>query len=564
VEPRPWHASYDDDVPPSIEYSDRPLPAFLKDAAGRFGDRAAIRFPHCTMTYAELWKDVRRFEAALSSLGVEPGTRVAIHLPNLPQTIIAFYATLARGAVAVMTNPLYVAPELEHQWHDAACDVCVTTDFLFAKRILPIRDRLPVRHYVVAQIAEYMTFPWNVIAPLKLRREGLSAAVVESGSVHRFRSLLSRQSELPEPFDARPDDLAALQYTGGTTGVSKGAMLTHGNLSRQVQQIRHWLPALTPGEDVFLSALPFFHVFGLTVAMNLPVHVASTMIVLPNPRDISRVIDAINRYGVTVCPIVPAIVNGINQSARAASMNVGTIKMCVSGSAPLPEDMLRRFEELTGGRILEGYGLTEASPVTHVNPARGPRKINSIGLPVSDTDCRLVSLDHPSQPAPPGEPGELLIRGPQVMAGYWNKPDETANALRDGWLHTGDVATMDDEGYFRIVGRKKEMIVCGGYNVYPDEIDAVLASHASVLESATIGIPDAKRGETVKSFVVLRPGAAATEAELDAFCRERLAAYKVPRRWEFRTELPKSPVLKILRRRLLEEEAAQTEGNRIA
>jgi long-chain acyl-CoA synthetase len=280
------------------------------------------------------------------------------------------------------------------------------------------------------------------------------------------------------------------------------------------------------------------------------------MILLPNPRDIGRIIDMINRWGVTVFPVVPAMVNGINRSERAKKLSVRTMKMCVSGSAPLPEDTLRRFEQITSGQIVEGYGLTEASPVTHCNPARGERKINSIGLPVSDTDCRIVSLDDATTDVPRGEAGELLIRGPQVMSGYWNRPDETAEALRDGWLHTGDVATMDEDGYFRIVGRKKEMIVCGGYNVYPDEVDEVLISHPGVCESATIGIPDERRGETVKAFVVRQPGSHVSAEELDAYCRERLAAYKIPRQFEFRDELPKSSVLKILRRTLLEEELA--------
>jgi long-chain acyl-CoA synthetase len=351
------------------------------------------------------------------------------------------------------------------------------------------------------------------------------------------------------------DDLAALQYTGGTTGTAKGAMLSHRNLSFQAQQLHAWLPDIVQGREVFLSALPFFHVFGLTVAMSLPVLVAAEMVLLPNPRDIARLIHCINKHHVSIFPVVPAMVHGINHHRKAATLEVKSLKMCVSGSAPMPEDTLRRFEELTGGTIVEGYGLTEASPVTHVNPNRGTRKISTIGLPVPDTDCRIVSLET-REPVEPGGEGELLIRGPQVMQGYWNRPDETADTLKDGWLHTGDLAAMDGDGYFRIVGRVKEIIICSGYKVYPDEVDRALIEHPDVLESATIGVPDEKRGESVKSFVVLRPGAKVGEQDLRDFCRERIAAFKVPREVAFRKELPKSSVLKILRRQLLEAELA--------
>jgi long-chain acyl-CoA synthetase len=314
---------------------------------------------------------------------------------------------------------------------------------------------------------------------------------------------------------------------------------------------------------VFLSALPFFHVFGLTVAMSLPVRVASEMVLLPNPRDIARLIDCINKHHVTIFPVVPAMVHGINHHPKAKTLEVKTLKMCVSGSAPMPEDTLRHFEKLTGGRIVEGYGLTEASPVTHVNPNRGKRKVNTIGLPIPDTDCRIQPLATEADADTKAEgdgSGELLIRGPQVMQGYWNRPDETADTLKDGWLHTGDLAVMDDEGYFRIVGRAKEIIICSGYKVYPDEVDRALIEHPDILESATIGIPDEKRGESVKSFVVLRPGAKVSERELRDFCRDKLAAFKIPRQVAFRKELPKSAALKILRRQLLEEELAEEKG----
>jgi long-chain acyl-CoA synthetase len=557
MESRIWHHAYDAGVPAEIGFAETALPEHLNESAARFGDRPALRFLNRRMSYRELDAQVDRFAAALAGLGVAKGDRVAIQLPNLPQTIISFYGTLRLGAVAVMTNPLYVARELEHQWNDAGCKIAITTDFLYAGRIEPIRDKLPVEHFVIAEIAEYLRFPLKQLAPIKLKRTTppLCADVKPGPGIHRFRELLDAAPGGPPTVANNPGDLAALQYTGGTTGSSKGAMLTHANLSCQAQQLSAWLPELVAGEEVFLAALPFFHVFGLSVAMSLPVHVAAEVILLPNPREIPLMIDAINKHGVTIFPIVPAMVNGINQSPKVAGLKVGTLKICVSGSAPLPEDTLRSFEARTGGRIVEGYGLTEASPVTHVNPNNGVRKINTIGVPIPGTDCRIVSLED-GRTLGAGEEGELVIRGPQVMKGYWNQPEETAGTLRDGWLHTGDLASMDDDGYFRIVGRKKELIIAGGYNIYPDEIDEVLVSHPDILEAATIGVPDEKRGETVKSFVVLRPGASVSEEEITSYCRERLAAYKIPRLLEYRDELPKSSVLKILRRKLLEEELA--------
>jgi long-chain acyl-CoA synthetase len=572
MEPRIWHRAYDDDVPPGLAVEDRTLPEFLRDSARRFPRQFAIRFMNGSLRYSELDEQVDRFAAALIRFGVEHGDRVAIQLPNLPQAVIAFFGTLRAGAVAVMTNPLYTPREIRHQWNDADCKVAVTTDFLFADRIEGIRGDLPVCEWIIASIPEYLRFPLNLLAPLKLRRAGLMADVPADPSIHRFRELVTDASAAAGAGDARREalaaavrdpeaapaargtDLAALQYTGGTTGVSRGAMLTHANLSAQVQQLRAWLPSLEPGNEVFLCALPFFHVFGLSVAMNLAVVSAGTMVLLPNPREIRRMIDSINRYRVTVFPVVPAMVNGINAHPHARRLDVTSLKICVSGSAPLAGDTLRRFEEISGGRIIEGYGLTEASPVTHVNPAAGRRKEGHIGLPLPDTDCRIVSVDDGVSDVPAGEPGELAIRGPQVMAGYWNRPDETRNTIRDGWLFTGDLAAVDTEGYFRIVGRKKEMIIAGGYNIYPDEIDRVLMEHDDILECATIGVPDERRGETVKSFVVLRAGRAATAEQIEAFCRERLAPYKVPREIEFRRDLPKSSVLKILRKDLREEE----------
>ena len=557
---RPWHRSYDAGVPREVAFEDLTIPDMLERAATRYPDAPAVVFLNGRLNYRALKDHVDRLATALADLGVASGSRVAIQLPNLPQTVIAYYATLRLGAQVVLTNPLYTVREMQHQWSDAGCAVAVVPDFVFDQKIKDHRGDLPIRDYIVASIPEYLRFPLNLLAPLKLKRQKPHPAIarVEPGrGVHLFKALVASTAPRPAALPARAaemDDVAVLQYTGGTTGVPKGAMLTHRNLSYNLQQARAWLPALREGQEVMLAALPIFHVFGMTVCMNLPVYLGASMVLLPNPRDVPMLVKAIEKHRVTIAPLVPALFNAINQFPGVDRRDLSSVAVCVSGSAPLSVDVQQRFEALTGGKICEGFGLTETSPITHINPLQGVRKIGTIGVPVPDTDCRIVDLETGTRDVPAGEPGELLIRGPQVMRGYWNRPDETANAIRGGWLYTGDLAVMDQDGFFRIVGRKKEMIDASGYKVYPDEVDRVLMSHPAVLEAATIGVPDPKRGETVKSFVVLRPGMQATADEIRAHCSRDLAAYKVPRLIEFRSELPKSAALKILRRELVEEE----------
>jgi long-chain acyl-CoA synthetase len=561
---RPWHDSYDPGIPRELALESITLPGILARTASTFPDATAIRFVNSKISYAHFAELVSAFAGSLERLGLERGDRVAIHLPNLPQTLIAFYGTLAAGGVAVMTNPLYVPREIEHQWRDAGCKIAVTTDFLFTGSVAEARNKVPVQTYIIASIPDMLAFPLNVIAPFRLRHQSppAIATVPAEENVHRFPELLRHHREHAVSLWERvgsgritESDVAVLQYTGGTTGVAKGAMLTHRNLAANAAQNAAWFPLARPGEEVFLSALPFFHVFGLTVAMNYPIFIGGEMVVVPNPRDIRGLVRAVEHQHVTIFPIVPSMVRAICNLPKIDQANFSSLRVCVSGSAPLPEAVLRRFEELTGAKLIEGFGLTEASPVTHCNPVHGDRVVNSIGLPLPNTDCRIISED--GRDVSLGEAGELLLRGPQIMRAYWNQANETAAVLRDGWLHTGDLATMDERGYFRIVGRKKEMIVAGGYKIYPDEVDRVLALHPEVLESATIGVPDDKRGETVKSFVVLQSGREVQPSELMSFCGKHLAPYKVPKQIELRRELPKSSVMKILRRQLLEEELAK-------
>jgi long-chain acyl-CoA synthetase len=380
------------------------------------------------------------------------------------------------------------------------------------------------------------------------------ASVEPSSSVHLFAALLrSAPADPPRPrIDL--DQVAVLQYTGGTTGISKGAMLTHRNLSVNVQQTQAWFGESVPGTEVILNALPLFHVFGMTICMNWAVHCAGAMVLVSDPRDVKTLIKSIAAHRVTVFPGVPALYNALNNYPGIERIDVRSVKGCLSGSAPIAPEVLERFERLTGARIVEGYGMSETSPLTHANPFLGRRKIGTVGIPVTDTDARIVDAADPSRVLASGVAGEIALRGPQVMAGYWQRPDETARTMHDGWLLTGDLAVMDEDGYFRIVGRKKDMINVGGLKVFPDEVDAVLLSHESVLEAATIGVPHPSRGEIVKSFVVPKPGREITADEILRFCREQLAPYKVPREIEFLSELPKSSVLKVLRRELRDRE----------
>jgi len=556
MEPRPWHKHYDSRTPVEIDFEQLTIPDFLARSATRFPDRPALHFLNVTLSYACFREEVDRLAAGLAGLGVKEGTRVAIQMPNMPQTPIAFYAVMELGGEVVLTNPLYTEREIEHQWTDAGCEVAIVADFIYDRTLKPNREKLPIKHYVVGGIGDYLRFPLNFLAPLKLRREDppLAAKVRETSTVHQFRKLIARSLNQPPRVRRSFSDTAVLQYTGGTTGVAKGAVLTHGNLSSNIQQIHNWFTGVEMGHEVCLTALPIFHVFGMSVCMNWSVYTGAAMAIVPNPRDFKALVTIVAKKKVTLFPAVPALFNALNHYPGIENIDVSSVKSCFSGSAPLPKDTMQRFEKLTGSVIVEGFGMSETSPVTHVNPLNGLRKVGSVGIPVSNTDARIVDIDDPTKVLPVGESGELVVKGPQVMAGYWGRDDETAKTIINGWLHTGDLATMDDDGYFYIVGRKKDMINASGFKVFPDEVDGVLASHPKILEAATIGVPDECRTETVKSFIVLKPGETMDRDEVREFCSQELAPYKVPYEVEFLSELPKSTVMKILRRELRDGE----------
>lgn len=558
MEQRSWHAHYETGVPPSLEYTGETLVDMLEKTAQRFGDSRALIFLNCRMTYSELLDQASRLGRAMARLGIRPGQRVAIQLPTMPQTVIAYYAALMIGAEVVLTNPLYTLREIEHQWKDADCKLAIVADFIWDQKIRDHRAKLPVENFIIASIPEYLRFPLNVLAPFKLKKQDppVWAKVKSQKGVHLFRKLIdATEEQAPRP-DLDLEGIAVLQYTGGTTGVSKGAILTHGNLSANVQQINAWFTGLEPGREVILVCLPLFHVFGMTVGMNWAVSTGAAMVLMPNPRDFDSLVNNIAKHRVTLFPGVPALFNGLNNYPGIEHFDVSSVKACFSGSAPIPIDVLERFEKLTGARIVEGFGMSETSPVATVNPLNGTRKIGTVGIAVSDTDLKVVDPSDPSIDMPVGKEGELVLRGPQVTRGYWNRQDETDETIIDGWLHTGDLAVLDEDGYVRIVGRKKDMISAGGFKVFPDEVDAVLMAHSHILEAATIGVPDERRGETVKSFIVLQPGKQLTSEEVEAHCRKELASYKIPREIEFLDELPKSSVMKVLRRKLRDREVA--------
>lgn len=548
-EKMPWRDSYESDVPYENNYLPICLPGILSQRVLEFPDVTALVFQGYAMTYRALQDAVDRLSTFLTGLGVKKGDRVAILLPNTIPCVVSYYAVLSIGAIAVMNNPLYTDRELEYQLTDSGAQTLITLDLL-AGRMIALRSRTPIRHILYTSLGDYLPFPKNFIFPLVGRWKKLAAAVPPSPDVYRWKTVLSGTIPKPPAVSLQFDEPAQYQYTGGTTGAAKGAILTHGNLSMQVQQIAAWFPRLAKGKEVMLGALPFFHVFGLSTSMNFAIYMAWANILVPKPSP-DQLIATIRKYHPTFAPMVPTMYIGILNHPHIEKVNLGSIKGCFSGSAPLPHEVIKAFEEKTGAIIVEGFGLTESSPVSHINPfGNNRRKVGSIGIPISDTHCRIVDLDDGETDLPTGESGELLLKGPQVMKGYLNRPEDTAATLKNGWLHTGDIAFMDDDGYFFIVDRKKDMILSSGYNVYPRDIEELLFQHPKVKEAAAVGFPHPKRGEAIKVFVVVKDGDRITKDELMQYCRENLAKYKHPADIEFRQTLPKSNIGKVLKREL--------------
>jgi long-chain acyl-CoA synthetase len=552
---KPWLAHYEPGVHHRIEYDTTCLPGYLERSAELFPERMALLFEGYEVNYRELNEMVNRIAACLTAMGVKRGDRVAILLPNLIPCVVSYFAILKIGAVAVMNNPLYTDREVLHQFKDSDARLLITLDLL-GNRMIDLREKTSIRQIIYTSIGDYLPFPKNYLFRLFGKKKKLAATVKSAPDVYRWKDVIGQYPAQPPQVPLTFEDIAMFQYTGGTTGISKGVILTHGNLSKQVQQIRAWFPAFDFGEERMLGALPFFHVFGLSTAMNFSIFMGWGHILVPKPQP-EPLLKAIKKYRPTFSPLVPTMFIGLLNHPEIETADLTSIKGCFSGSAPLPVEIINAFEQKTGAIIVEGYGLTETAPVTHVNPFKGQRKVGSIGVPFSDTLARIVDLEDPYQDVPLNEPGELLIKGPQVMQGYHNMPDENATVFSDGWLRTGDVAKMDEDGYFYIVDRKKDVILSGGLNIYPRDIEEVLYEHPKVQEVCAIGIPHAYKGEVVKVFVVLKQGQKASEEELIEYCRPKLAIFKLPKEIEFRIDLPKSNVGKVLRKELRSEELSK-------
>jgi long-chain acyl-CoA synthetase len=565
-----WLKFYDEGVPETLELPTQPLGQYLADSAARypdvpatiFGARVGSRLMDAQLTYRQLDELVDRFAAGLQQMGIQKGDRVAIMLPNCPQFVIAAYALWRIGGVVVCCNPLYVAREIDHLLNDSGAETMIVMSSLY-ERVKGIRDGTPLQRVIVTNIKEYFPGTLKFLFTLtKEKKEGHRVDISGDAGTYWFQDILRKAPQRPTPVDVGLDDISTLIYSGGTTGTPKGAQHTHSTQAFNSVVLNQWARS-KQGQDVMLVVMPFFHIYGLAVVLNTTVAGALTGVLIPNPRDMDHVLMSIEKHRVTYYLGVPAMFNGFNNYPNREKYDVSSLRFATSAAAPLPPEVQQRFEEITGGKMVEAYGLTESIAVC-MDPIDNPRP-HSIGVPLPNFDIRIVDADSGDQEMALGEAGEIIIKGPTVMKGYWRMPTETANALRTGpdgepgWLFTGDIGYMDEDGYVHIIDRKKDMIIAGGFNVYPTEVEAILFEHPKIQDASVVGVPDEHRGETVKAYVVLKEGETATGEEIIAFCREQMASYKIPRIVEFREDLPKSLVGKVLRRELREEEIRQAQ-----
>ncbi|MFY4774516.1 long-chain-fatty-acid--CoA ligase [Metabacillus sp. RGM 3146] len=529
-----WFSKYPESMLHDINIPSISLSDMLKNAVDKYSENPAISFYGRTMTYSQLSESVSAFASALQGEGLKKGDRAAIMLPNCPQYAVSFFGILTAGGIVTQMNPMLVERELEHILNDSGAEILVVYDVLY-ERVNAIKEKTNLKKIITVSLQ-----------PDSPKQEGAES----------FEIFLSRgQQQLNEVEIDPENDIAVLQYTGGTTGLSKGAMLTHRNLvANTVQSYEYSKSEVNLGQEKCLTVIPLFHVFAMTSCMNMSLYCGNCMIMLPR-FDLEEVLETIRKEQPTIFPGVPTMYVAITNHPRAEEFGLDCIKICNSGSAPMPVELQREFERKTGAKILEGYGLSEASPVTHCNPVFGERKPGSVGLAFPQTACKIVDLATGFEELRPGELGEIIVSGPQVMKGYWNMIEETAHALRDGWLFTGDIGKKDEDGYLYINDRKKDLIIASGYNIYPRDVEEILYEHPSVQEAVVIGVPDPYRGETVKAFIVLKNGKEAEVEEIIQYCKDNMSAYKVPKEIEFRSELPKTNVGKILRRALREEAA---------
>ncbi len=547
---RPWHAHYADGVPANIDLPDIALTRLLANSVEQHGELTAIRYYGEAISYQQLELLTNRFANTLIRLGIGPRDRVAIMLPNVPQAVIAYYGALKIGAVVVQTNPLYTTEELAQQMDDSGAKVLIALD-LFRTQVAPMFERSPLESVLYCGVRDYLPTLLKLLYPFKAKRDGNWVSFDKQPPEYDWLDSLAESEPTAPTFQPAADDLALLQYTGGTTGIPKGVMLTHRNLVANSLQCAAWIPGTRMGAERLLAVIPFFHVYGMTTCMNLAVALASEMILLPKFQTV-EVLKAIARYKPTLFPGIQAMYLALGNHPEATRYDLSSVRACISGAGALQADVRERFEGLTGATVVEGYGLSEASPVTHANPIGGTQVAGAIGLPFPNTDAQVIDLE--GAPLPVGEVGELLVKGPQVMQGYWNRSDESLTTLAGGWLHTGDMARMDEQGFFYLVDRKKDMIKTGGENVYPRDVEEVLFRHPKIREAVVAGLPDDFLGERIKAYIVLNEGETAEPEEIMDFCAEHLAKFKVPREISFLPELPKTIVGKVLRRLLVEAE----------
>lgn len=531
-EKKSWLAHYPEGIEKNVTIPNKPLGQILQETAAIYPSNNALSFYGKKFTYKQLYSLVLTFTSALQRNQVQKGDRVAIMLPNCLQFVISYYGILTAGAIVTQVNPMSVERELEYILKDSGAGSIVVLDALYP-RVKSVQAQTKLKNIIV----------------VSLQPSGHDFSPDRS-----FEGFLSESNGNLLPIEMDPEhDVAVLQYTGGTTGRSKGAMLTHHNiLANVIQSYEFFREEMEIGKERYLTVIPLFHVFGMTSCMNFSIFTASESIMLPR-FDLEEVLNTIKNEQPTVFPGVPTMYVAITCHPHAEEFGINSIKTCNSGSAPMPVELLRSFERKTGSKILEGYGLSEASPTTHCNPPFAERKPGSVGIGMPSTEYKIVDLATGMEEVPIGELGEVIIKGPQVMKGYWNMPDETANTLRDGWLYTGDIAKVDEDGYLFIVDRKKDLIIASGFNIYPRDIEEILYEHPAVQEAVCIGVPDPYRGEDVKAVIVLKAGKTATVEDIILYCKQNMAAYKVPRHVEFRDQLPKTSVGKILRRALRDE-----------
>jgi long-chain acyl-CoA synthetase len=551
---RLWHKSYRPGVPNEVDIEQITMPEALSRAAKNWPDTIAYIYMGKKITYKELEGLVNRFTRALQGLGVGRGDKVAMLLPNIPEIGIANHAVYRLGAVTSMNNPLYTERELEYQLNDSDATVLITLDLLLP-RALKLKNKTSIESIITCHINDFLPFPKKQLFPFV--KKDMYRKVIPQAGVYEFMDLLNKYPDTPVENAARWDDIAALIYTGGTTGASKGAMLTHANISSVVQIFRAWFPDLNDAQESLLGVYPIFHSAGYSVSQNLPFWCGWSCILVPRPTP-EVIVEMLRKFKPTFLPGVPTIYTGLLENKEFCSMNLSFVKGYFAGAAPLPEDTVNRLKDLHNASIYDVYGATENTAFATATPWGGKIKTGTVGVPLPNTDIKIVDLETGGTKLPAGESGEICIKGPQVMKGYYKKEEETRESLRDGWFHTGDIGFFDDDGYLSVIDRKKDLIIGSGFNIYPQEIDEILFDHPRIVEACTIGVPDKYRGETVKAYVVVKEGEALSEKEVIDYCRSNLAAYKVPQEIEFIDELPKSAVGKILRRELRDMEMMKT------